>query len=110
MSLTNAASKMSKSDKSLRSCINLVDDSEVIRLKIRKAKTDSEGTITYDPEHRPEVANLLRIYGAIKGIPPADTVSHFENDNMQSFKNKLSDALIDKVCPIGEKALDYCLN
>ena len=49
MSLQNGLKKMSKSDKSLKSCINLVDDSETIRLKIRKAKTDSFGTITYEP-------------------------------------------------------------
>ena len=68
MSLQNGNKKMSKSDSNLKSCINLVDDSEVIRLKIRKAKTDSLGTIKYDSE-RPELANLLRIYAAIEGIP-----------------------------------------
>ena len=68
MSLQNSNNKMSKSDSNLKSCINLVDDSEVIRLKIRKAKTDSLGTIKYDTE-RPELANLLRIYAAIEGIP-----------------------------------------
>ena len=60
---------MSKSDRSEKACIHLVDDSEVIRLKIQKAKTDSEGIITYDPVNRPEVANLLRIYAALEGIP-----------------------------------------
>jgi len=60
---------MSKSDKSAKSIIHLVDDPESIRLKIRKAKTDSEGTITYDPENRPELANLLRIYAALEGVP-----------------------------------------
>ena len=69
MSLSNATKKMSKSDTSIRSCINLTDDSEIIRMKIRKAKTDGLGRITYDPNERPELANLLRIYGAIEGIP-----------------------------------------
>ena len=67
--MNNARSKMSKSDKSIKSIIYLIDDPEVIRLKIRKATTDSEGSITYDPENRPEVANLLRIYAALEGIP-----------------------------------------
>ena len=40
---------MSKSDKNLKSCINLIDDADVIRLKIRKSKTDSLGQIKYDP-------------------------------------------------------------
>ena len=47
MSLQDAANKMSKSDKSKLACINLIDDPEMIRVKIRKAKTDSLGQITY---------------------------------------------------------------
>jgi len=68
MSLQDGTKKMSKSDLSKISCINLIDDSDLIRLKIRKAKTDSLGTITYEPNERPELANLLRIYSAIEGI------------------------------------------
>ena len=70
MSLQDASKKMSKSDPSKLSCINLIDDAEMIRAKVRKAKTDSLGSITYDPEERPEVANLLRIYSALEGIDP----------------------------------------
>jgi tryptophanyl-tRNA synthetase len=68
MSLQDGKKKMSKSDTSRLSCINLIDDPEIIRMKIRKAKTDSEGTISYDPENRPELANLLRIYSALANI------------------------------------------
>jgi tryptophanyl-tRNA synthetase len=110
MSLSNAEKKMSKSDKSAKSIINLIDEPDIIRLKIRKAKTDSHGTISYDPIDRPELANLLRIYGALSGIPVEKVHQVFEGDNMFSFKEKLSNALIDKVCPIGEKALDLCAN
>lgn len=46
----------------------MIDDVEIIKTKVRKAKTDSLGTITYEPEARPELANLLRIYSAIEGI------------------------------------------
>ncbi len=49
MSLQDANKKMSKSDVSKLSCINLIDDAEMIRTKVRKAKTDSLGKITYDP-------------------------------------------------------------
>lgn len=110
MSLSNANKKMSKSDKQQRSIIYLVDDPDIIRLKVRKATTDSEGPITYDPVNRPEVANLLRIYAALEGIPLNKVASVFEGDNMFAFKEKLSTKLIDKVCPIGEKALDLCKN
>jgi len=47
----------------------MIDDPDVIRLKIRKSKTDSLGKIKYSPKDRPELANLLRIYSAIEGIP-----------------------------------------
>lgn len=108
MSLSNASNKMSKSDKAIKSIIYLVDDPEMIRLKIRKATTDSLGTITYDPENRPEVANLLRIYAALEGIPLNKVASVFEGDNMFAFKEKLSNKLIDKICPIGDKTLELC--
>jgi len=70
MSLQNGTKKMSKSDQSKLACINLIDDPEMIRTKIRKAKTDSLGAISYDAENRPEVSNLLRIYAALEGVAP----------------------------------------
>ena len=82
----------------------------MIRLKIRKAKTDSLGTITYEPEERPELANLLRIFAALEGIPVKKAPMMFEGENMFAFKEKLSDKLIDTICPIGERALDLCEN
>lgn len=88
----------------------MIDDAEVIRLKIRKAKTDPHGTITYDPENRPDLANLLRIYGALDGIPADKVPQLFEDDNMFSFKEKLSNKVIDSICPIGDKAKELCLN
>lgn len=86
----------------------MIDDPEMIRAKIRKAKTDSLGKITYDPLERPEVANLIRIYAALEGIDPRKAPQLFEGDNMFAFKEKLSNKLIDKVCPIGERALELC--
>ena len=99
---------MSKSDASKLACINLIDDPEMIRVKIRKDKTDSLGAITYDAEERPEVANLLRIYAALEGIDVRKSPQMFEGDNMFAFKEKLSNTIIDKICPIGEKAMSLC--
>ena len=64
--------------------------------------------MTYDPKNRPEVANLLRIYSAIEGIDVAKAPQLFADDNMFSFKEKVSNKLIDRVCPIGERALNLC--
>jgi len=110
MSLSDGKKKMSKSDKSAKSIIHLIDEPEIIRLKIRKAKTDSEGTITYEPQNRPELANLLRIYAAMEGMPVEKVHQVFEGDNMFAFKEKLSNKLIDTICPIGDRALDLCQN
>lgn len=99
---------MSKSDSSALACINIMDEPEIIRTKIRKAKTDSLGQLTYDAETRPEVANLLRIYAALEGIEPHKAVALFAEDNMFAFKEKLSNKLVDKLCPIGEKARKLC--
>ena len=60
------------------------------------------------PSERPEVSNLLRIYAALEGIDVKKSPALFADDNMFSFKEKLSNKLIDKVCPIGEKALTLC--
>jgi tryptophanyl-tRNA synthetase len=67
MSLTDASKKMSKSDPSPRSKINLNDSTDEIRQKITKAKTDSILGITWDPQQRPELANLLQIFSALSG-------------------------------------------
>merc|ERR1712086_105257 len=92
------------------SIINLIDEPDIIRLKIRKAKTDSLGKIYYNPDERPELANLLRIYASIEGIQLSKIDQLFEEDNMFSFKEKLSNVIVDKICPIGEKTLDLCMN
>jgi len=108
MSLQNAEKKMSKSDQSALACINIMDEPEIIRAKIRKAKTDSLGQLTYEPETRPEVANLLRIYAALEGIDPHKAPTLFTEDNMFTFKEKLSNKIVDRICPIGERAKKLC--
>ena len=55
------------------------------------------------------MANLLRIYSAIEGIDVKKAPLVFENDNMFTFKEKISNTLIDKICPIGETALNLCV-
>ena len=103
MSLKDASNKMSKSDSSDFSRINMSDDADLIRKKIRKAKTDEIEGITYDPIKRPEVSNLIDIYCGITGITPEET--QFREMNNAEFKDMLSSALIEKICPIHEKAL-----
>src|SRR5918995_2420473 len=65
MSLRDGTKKMSKSDPSDQSRINLTDDADAIALKIRRAKSDSILGVSYDPETRPEASNLLTIFAAL---------------------------------------------
>ena len=91
---------MSKSEGNDKTCIYLTDEPELIKQKIQKAKTDSQGKLTFTPD-RPEVQNLMVVYAALKGIDVKVFEGYFEDDNMFSFKTKISDALIDHICPIG---------
>ena len=103
MSLKDASKKMSKSDSSDLSRINMSDDADLIRKKIRKAKTDDIEGITYDPIKRPEISNLIDIYCGITDISIKEV--QFNEMNNAEFKDMLSSALIEKICPIHNKAL-----
>ncbi len=103
MSLRDGKSKMSKSDISDASRINLGDDADAIRAKLRKAKSDMIEGISYDVATRPEVANLLAIYAAISAQTVASAAVECASLNFASFKERIADALITHLAPIGEK-------
>src|ERR1700722_10773576 len=86
MSLRDGTQKMSKSDESDYSRILLTDNAETIGLKFRKAKSDSLPTIEYEPETRPEVANLINIYAALANTSREAVVAKFEGKNFSEFK------------------------
>ena len=101
MSLRDGRQKMSKSDSSENSRINLTDDTDTIARKIRKAKTDSEPGLSYDPERRPEAANLLGIYAALAGEPLDAVTAQFAASGFADFKRTLAELAVAKVGPIG---------
>jgi tryptophanyl-tRNA synthetase len=109
MSLRDGTKKMSKSDPSDQSRINLTDTADMIQSKIRKAKTDAEPL----PEHmhdlaeRPEARNLVGIYAAIAGHKPHEVLHQFAGSGFGPFKEKLADALIAHLEPIGAKTREY---
>lgn len=104
MSLTNASKKMSKSDPSQLSLIYLTENKETISKKILKAKTDSIGSIKYDFEKRPELANLISIYSAITGKSFDEVEKIFDAANTYEFKLKLIEVVCAEILPISEKA------
>jgi len=99
MSLQDGTKKMSKSDEAEISRINLIDSPEQIVKKVKKAKTDSLATVTYD-EARPEIYNLLNIFSAACGKPAQELASEYENSGFGKFKTDLADALVAKLQPI----------
>ena len=108
MSLRDGRSKMSKSDPSDQSRINLDDSAEAIQQKIRRAKTDSHAHITYEPEARPEIANLLEIYAGLLASPTAASPSAAEvavdvahrRLTMAAFKAELTELAVSRLGPI----------
>jgi tryptophanyl-tRNA synthetase len=103
MSLRDGTKKMSKSDLSDYSRINLTDDADAIAQKIRKAKTDTEPLPSEEQglEQRPEAANLVGIYAALKGVSKADVLKEFGGGTFSSFKAALVDVAVAKLGPIG---------
>jgi tryptophanyl-tRNA synthetase len=99
MSLQDGAKKMSKSDESELSRINIDDTPEVILKKIKKAKTDSLSEITFD-EKRPEIFNLLNIFASFAGALPEDIAKEYETKGNAKFKNDLAEIVIEKLRPI----------
>jgi tryptophanyl-tRNA synthetase len=102
MSLRDGRSKMSKTDPSDMSRINLTDSDELVAQKIRKAKTDPE-PLPADPaglEGRPEAANLVGIYGAVTGESVEQVLERFAGQGFGTFKPALADALIALLAPL----------
>ncbi|KAI5302358.1 Tryptophan--tRNA ligase, mitochondrial, partial [Ascosphaera atra] len=77
---------MSKSHPDPMSRILLTDCDEDIKLKLRKALTDSEPNITFDRENRPGVSNLIEILAHIEGVSPQDIAAEFHDTNLGVFK------------------------
>ena len=105
MSLKDGTKKMSKSDPSDLSRINLTDDKDLIVNKIKKAKTDSMPmpSIKEDLNKRPETDNLLGIYSSLSNQDLEQSKNEFNGKNFSEFKEKLSDLLVEKISPISKK-------
>jgi len=105
MSLRDGTSKMSKSDPSDMSRINLTDSDDEIGQKIRKAKTDPE-PLPGDPsalDGRPEAKNLLGIYAAVTGETVEQVLGRFAGQGFGAFKPALADALVALISPIRQR-------
>ena len=102
MSLKDGTKKMSKSDPSDLSRINLTDTKDQIVNKIKKAKTDTEPLPVDDRNlsQRPEVENLLGIYSSLSNQSLKNSINEFSGKNFSEFKEKLVDLVVEKISPI----------
>jgi tryptophanyl-tRNA synthetase len=89
-----------KMSKSLNNAIYLKDTAEQTTEKIKTAKTDSEPTVGYDPERRPEVSNLVLLYALCKDMTPQEAVTELGPVNFSTFKPLLAQTLNDHLAPI----------
>ena len=112
MSLRNGKNKMSKSDESDYSRINITDTNDLINLKIQKAKTDPHPLPSKKEElkDRPEATNLLGIYSALKNEKFEKSIEELSGKDFLSFKKILTELVISKIEPISKKMNDYLKN
>jgi len=105
MSLKDGTKKMSKSDPSDLSRINLTDKKDEIVNKIKKAKTDNLALPSDGKKlnERPEVENLLGIYSSLNNQTLSDSINEFGGKNFSQFKQKLSDLVVEKISPISDE-------
>jgi tryptophanyl-tRNA synthetase len=102
MSLRDGTRKMSKSEPSDQSRINLTDDADTIALKIRRAKTDPEPLPREEKglESRPEADNLVGIYAALADVTKPEVLEQFGGAQFSTFKNALVELTVAKLSPI----------
>ena len=105
MSLRDATKKMSKSDDSDYSRINIKDNKDIIDQKIKKAKTDSDPIPSTEKEleKRLEAKNLISIYANLNNQSLEQVLSEFNGKNFSTFKSKMSELIIEIICPIGNE-------
>ncbi|ESQ80879.1 tryptophan--tRNA ligase [Asticcacaulis sp. YBE204] len=105
MSLRDGTAKMSKSDPSDNSRINLTDDADTIASKIKKAKSDADALPSEEAglAERPEAKNLVGIYAALAGVSVEAVLADFGGKGFGAFKPALAEVVVDKMAPISER-------
>ena len=108
MSLRDGSAKMSKSDPSDMSRINLTDDADTIMTKVKKAKTDPEPLPSDKAglEGRPEAANLVGIYAAMSGESQDAVLAKFGGEGFGKFKPALGELLVESLAPINARFVE----
>lgn len=98
--LLDPSKKMSKSSENTNGTVFLSDDRDTIMRKFKRAITDSEALVRYDPENKPGVSNLLSIYSVFANKSIAEAEREFEGKGYGDFKLAVGEAVADKLAPV----------
>ena len=109
-SLVDPNSKMSKSDPNPNGYILLMDKPEDIMRKFKRAVTDSDSRIIFDPQNKPGVSNLLQIYALATGKTIEQAAAEFDGKGYGEFKPAVGEAVVELLRPIREKTTDLLNN
>ena len=102
-SLQDPVAKMSKSDTNANATVSIIEDSDSIIKKFKKAVTDSDNRIAYSPIDKPGVSNLITIYSAMTGKSIETAELEFEGQGYGALKMRTADAVVEKLRPIKEE-------
>lgn len=105
--LQEPTKKMSKSDRADTGSIFIEDTAEDIRKKIKRAVTDSENCVRYDPENKPGVSNLLTIFATLSGTTIEVAEEHFKDSNYGTLKSEVAEKIIEVLSPMQEKYFKF---
>ncbi|MEG0014115.1 MAG: tryptophan--tRNA ligase [Cellulosilyticaceae bacterium] len=103
MSLQDPTKKMSKSDEDMNATISLIDDTDTIIRKFKRAVTDSDACVRFDQEIKPGISNLMTIYSAITGMSMEQIQNEFEGKGYGDFKMRVGEAVVEELRPLHGK-------
>lgn len=109
-SLRDPTKKMSKSDPDVKSCVFLSDSPKKMTEKIKKAVTDFTSEVTFDPESRPGVSNLINLHSLITGLSPSEICDKYNDIDTGKYKLKVAESLVEHLHPISLKMQEYNQN
>ncbi|MBQ3227230.1 MAG: tryptophan--tRNA ligase [Clostridia bacterium] len=103
MSLAEPTQKMSKSDENENAVVRILDAPDAIMRKFKRAVTDSDSEIRFDPENKPGVSNLLTIYSCFSGKTIEESEREFDGKGYGDFKAAVGQVCCDKLIPVQEE-------
>lgn len=107
MDLQHPTKKMSKSSEDTKGTIFLLDTEEIVRKKIMSAVTDSENKISFDPNTKPGISNLLTIYSTLSNLSISEVEEKFKDANYGSLKKEVADLVVNTLSNIQKKYYAY---